>query len=520
MVFQNNGRPTPGPHLTPVVVVSLAVALVLARILSGFFWPLPLQLDEAQYLGWSRDLALGYYSKPPMISWILAGNSHVCSAFGLDFLEACTRLSQPLALGLVALFSGLASWCLFKNPSVTLSSILLLITSPLFGFYSLFATTDAWLLLFWSAAFWLFVAASQYKEPVLGLWAGCGLCVGAGLLAKYSMAIFILSALIWVISQRRVWTIGPWIAAAIALLVFAPNLAWNAMQGFPTILHHAEISQAGSLGKSTWSFGKSLGSIFEFSLAQFLMIGPLALGWAIFRGPWRSVSVRAHNAASKMLLVFALPMLAVMLLQAFISRANANWAAPAFITLAIYVSWLWFGGQQRAPKKPIVWLWLSVFFGLSLSVVLIALPKISFYTQGPYEIRAIEKLRGWREAALRTKEIASENTFAILAEDRAMLAALHAYAPDIKVPIYAFDSLDKRQNHYTWFQNIRDSTPQQSQSILLLAFQEPPDALLSRLGLTLIRQFEDPTLQRILIGDGKMVVLTYELRPKAKQNGS
>jgi hypothetical protein len=155
-----------------------------------------------------------------------------------------------------------------------------------------------------------------------------------------------------------------------------------------------------------------------------------------------------------------------------------------------------------------------------LSVVLIALPKISFYTQGPYEIRAIEKLRGWREAALRAKEIASENSFAILAEDRAMLAALHAYAPDIKVPIYAFDSLDKRQNHYTWFQNIRDSTPQQSQSILLLAFQEPPDALLSRLGLTLIRQFEDPTLQRILIGDGKMVVLTYELRPKAKQNGS
>jgi predicted Rossmann-fold nucleotide-binding protein len=110
-----------------------------------------------------------------------------------------------------------------------------------------------------------------------------------------------------------------------------------------------------------------------------------------------------------------------MLLQAFVSRANANWAAPAFIALSIYVSWLWFGGQQRAPKKPMVWLWLTVFFGLLLSVTLIALPKISFYTQGPFEIRAIEKLRGWREAALRAKEIASENSFAILAEDRAML---------------------------------------------------------------------------------------------------
>ena len=520
MVFQNNGRPIPGPWINPVLVFSFAAALVLVRLLSGFFWPIPLQLDEAQYLGWSRDLALGYYSKPPMISWVVAGNTHTCSFFGLNFLEACTRFSQPLALGLATLFAGLASWHLFKNKAVALSSILLLITSPLFGFYSIFATTDAWLLLFWSAAFWFFSSASQSEEPAFGLWASCGLCVGLGLLAKYSMVIFVLSALIWLISQRRIWTTGPWIAAVIGLLVFAPNFVWNAAQGFPTIIHHAEISQAGSLGKSTWSFGKSLGSIFEFSVAQFLMIGPLALGWVIFRGLWRSVLVSAHNAASRMLLIFSLPMMSVMLLQAFISRANANWAAPAFITLAIYVSWLWFGGQQRAPKKPMVWLWLTVFFGLLLSVTLIALPKISFYTQGPFEIRAIEKLRGWREAALRAKEIASENSFAILAEDRAMLAALHAYAPNIKVPIYAFDSLNRRQNHYTWFQNIKDLTPQQDQGILLLTFQEPHDALLSRLGLTLIRQFEDPTLQRILIGDGKITPLTYELRPKAKQHGS
>jgi len=520
MVYQTNNFAIRLTRSDLISVSILLTAVVMVRTLSGFFWPIPLQLDEAQYLGWSRDLAFGYYSKPPMISWVLAGNTHACSFFGLNFLEACTRLSQPLALGLATLFVGLTSWRLFKNEAVTRSSILLLITSPLFGFYSLFATTDALLLLFWSSAFLFFSSASESEEPALGLWASCGLCVGLGLLTKYSMAIFVLSALIWLISQRRIWTIGPWIAAVIALLVFAPNLAWNAAQGFPTIIHHAEISQAGSFGKSTWSFGKSLGSVLEFSIAQFLMIGPLALGWLIFKGPWRGESVSAHSAASQMLLIFALPMLTVMLLQAFVSRANANWAAPAFIALSIYVSWLWFGGQQRAPKKPMVWLWLTVFFGLLLSVTLIALPKISFFTQGPYEIRAIEKLRGWREAALRAKEIASENSFAILAEDRAMLAALHAYAPNIKVPIYAFDSLDKRQNHYTWFQNIKDLTPQQNQGILLLTFQEPPDALLSRLGLTLIRQFEDPTLQRILIGDGKMTPLTYELRPKAKQNGS
>jgi len=520
MIFKSINNSTYKVCLAFALVFSLAAALVLVRLLSGFFWPIPLQLDEAQYLGWSRDLALGYYSKPPMISWVLAANTHACNFFGLNFLEACTRLSQPLALGLATLFAGLTSWRLFKNEAVTRSSILLLITSPLFGFYSLFATTDAWLLLFWSAAFWFFSTASQSKRPALGLWAGCGLCVGLGLLTKYSMAIFLLSAVIWLISQRRVWTIGPWIAAVIGLLVFAPNLAWNAAQGFPTIIHHAEISQAGSLGKSTWSLGKSLGSILEFSVAQFLMIGPLTLGWVIFRGSWRSVSISAHGTASQMLLIFALPMLTVMLLQASISRANANWAAPAFITLSIYVSWLWFGNNQNSPANPKRWLLSNLIFGVVLSAALIIVPKVGFYGQSMLEIRAIEKLRGWREAAIRANAIASENGYAILAEDRAMLAALHAYSPNGNVPIYAFDSTNKRQNHYSWFYNISDLEPHADRSILLLAFRNPSEAVLSEIGFMIIRRIEDPLLERISVGDLKMNLIVYELKRRTETDGN
>lgn len=37
------------------------------------FTSLDLFGDEAQYLLWSQNLDLGYYSKPPLLAWILSG---------------------------------------------------------------------------------------------------------------------------------------------------------------------------------------------------------------------------------------------------------------------------------------------------------------------------------------------------------------------------------------------------------------------------------------------------------------
>jgi 4-amino-4-deoxy-L-arabinose transferase-like glycosyltransferase len=508
------------PKRTVIFTLGVLVALVLLRFVSGFIWPIPLQLDEAQYLGWSRDLALGYYSKPPMISWVLATNLQICDVFRIGPVEACARLSQSLALGLAAIFSGFAAWELFKDKAIAFTSVLLLSSSPLFGFYSLFATTDAWLLLCWSGAFWLFSQAVQSDDSSLSKWATCGFFVGLGLLAKYSMGIFILSALIWLLTQRRLWTTGPWVAAAVAILVFAPNLAWNAKHGFPTLLHHAEISQAWNLRDLSWSFSRSFVSILEFSASQFFMIGPFALGWIVFRSSWRSGPRHRDTSAAALLITFAAPIFVVILLQALISRAHANWAAPAFITLSIYVSWLWFGNNQNSPANPKLWLLSNLIFGVVLSAALIIVPKVGYYGQSMLEIRAIEKLRGWREAAIRANAIASENGYAILAEDRAMLAALHAYSPNSNVPIYAFDSTNKRQNHYSWFYNISDLEPHTDRSILLLAFREPSEAALSNIGFMIIRRIADPTLERIPIGDLRMNLLVYELKRQTEINGN
>ncbi len=81
------------------LAAGLILALAAARLMALYASPLELYPDEAQYWYWSTDLAAGYYSKPPMIAWLIAGATAVCGDG-----EACIRTPSPLLYGLAALF--------------------------------------------------------------------------------------------------------------------------------------------------------------------------------------------------------------------------------------------------------------------------------------------------------------------------------------------------------------------------------------------------------------------------------
>ena len=66
-------------------------ALTLFRIAGLYVSHVDLFMDEAQYWDWSRELAYGYFSKPPLLAWIISATSHVCGDG-----EACVRVSSPL----------------------------------------------------------------------------------------------------------------------------------------------------------------------------------------------------------------------------------------------------------------------------------------------------------------------------------------------------------------------------------------------------------------------------------------
>ena len=76
------------PAHAVLLAIGLAVLLRLAVLIGG---PLEIGPDEAQYWRWSRTLDFGYYSKPPLIAWVIRLSTDAC---GLS--EFCIRLPSPL----------------------------------------------------------------------------------------------------------------------------------------------------------------------------------------------------------------------------------------------------------------------------------------------------------------------------------------------------------------------------------------------------------------------------------------
>ena len=80
-------RPAPGFPL----LLAILLALTALRVIGLYASRVDLFFDEAQYWVWSRDLAFGYFSKPPLLAWIIAASDRVCGSG-----EACVRLASPI----------------------------------------------------------------------------------------------------------------------------------------------------------------------------------------------------------------------------------------------------------------------------------------------------------------------------------------------------------------------------------------------------------------------------------------
>src|SRR6478672_10360384 len=73
------------------LLLALLLALTVIRLIGLHFSVVDLFFDEAQYWVWSREPAFGYFSKPPLLAWIIAAAEHVCGGS-----EACVRAPAPI----------------------------------------------------------------------------------------------------------------------------------------------------------------------------------------------------------------------------------------------------------------------------------------------------------------------------------------------------------------------------------------------------------------------------------------
>ena len=121
-----------------------------------------LVLDEAQYWTWSRALDFGYFSKPPMIAWVIRGASALCGDGGSLHPFGLARALYRMA-SVMLYFAGRALY----DPRVGFWSAIVFATLPGVSYSSLLITTDVPLILFWSVMLYAWVMLVKRKS--LGL---------------------------------------------------------------------------------------------------------------------------------------------------------------------------------------------------------------------------------------------------------------------------------------------------------------------------------------------------------------
>jgi len=428
-------------------------------------WVLPrlgitLYVDEAQYWTWAQQLDWGYFSKPPVIAWLIAAST---AAFG----DSMVAVKLPAIL----LYPATA-WLLFLlgrqlfDARIGMRCAVAFSLLPFVSGLGLFVSTDAPLLFFWTLAILALVRASlldRWRD-----WLLLGVALGLGIMSKYTMLAFSASALFYLLltPQRRAQLRNPrlWAAVALACVLVLPNVLWNWEHDFPTLRHTADITHVEGLNEKNGNLG-------EFLLAQFASLGPgFALAFLAALGmAWQ----QRRDERMQLLVCFSLPLLGIVFVQALRSEANGNWAAPAFITASMLAVVL----LSRLKLR-----WWLLALALNASMMLVVYHVKDIYRMAgkpaPSQLDILKRAKAWDILARQLRPVLAEHPDAmLLTENRTLMAHLLYELRDMHLQHAAWKPQAAPHDHYQLTVPLTDDDRGRS---AILITQTNPVALLER----------------------------------------
>lgn len=324
-------------------IVILMLFLVVLRVSAIFFIHLPLNIEEMQYAVWSQHLAFGYHSKPPLIAWMIFISRHWSPLNEL----ARVRFFSPFCYMVAALFTYMTAKHLFDRATAVWSMLTFYLLGSI-SFGSLLMTTDALLLLFWSAALYCLVRALAH--PSWGNWSGVGFLIGMAALAKYIALLFILSLFLFLYTQKDkrylLRTLYPYCVIFVSFFVLLPNMLWNMHHHFSTFSHvwHTNMRFSG--------VHFYILSLLNFFFSQFAVFSPVLFLPLIF---FVFFNFKQRDYRYNLLRFFSGVILLAIFLQALFSHAYANWAVAAYISGIILVC------DQLISQKKLLFLWINAY---------------------------------------------------------------------------------------------------------------------------------------------------------------
>ena len=304
------------------LILLILILVTIARIIALVLSPIELSVDEAQYWHWSQNLQMGYFTKPPMIAWIIAFSTNI---FGQE--EWAVRICSPIIHFLISITIWIGTYSTFGSKSAKIAALIWIFT-PAASLGSFIISSDTPLLLFWTFA--LVISLILLKKNNVLLSVCLGLSIGLAFLSKYAALYFIIFFFLWWMIYDR----GKNFKANNLILIFftcliiaSSNLYWNYINDFVTLNH--TVSNA-DLSIITLN----LNNMIEFLASQLLVFGPILLLLFLFL-VFESFYI---NKTLSLLAMLSLPIIILITIQSYLKIANANWAVTAYIAASIILS--------------------------------------------------------------------------------------------------------------------------------------------------------------------------------------
>ncbi|SNZ07918.1 Dolichyl-phosphate-mannose-protein mannosyltransferase [Persephonella hydrogeniphila] len=353
-----------------------------------------LSTEEAQYWVWSKNLDIGYYSKPPLIAY-------------MNFISTSIFGDTELGVRINAIFIGFAIGILvfvfvreiFKDEKLAFFSSVLITAVPAFQVGSYIFLTDSPLAFFWILTIYLFYRAVNEKKPVL--WVLTGVSAGLGFLSKFLIVLFLPPALLFLYLFKREIFRERWFyfSVLIASLFTVPVIIWNFQHDFVTFKHVFNLGEA----KKEISLSKSAEYIGNYIASQ-IGLNSVFLFPFFFYAVYRGFKER-KNFRIFYLWIFPVFIFLVFLYIARKKNVEANWPAFGYATLYILTAYYiymkkWFKGFIFAFVLSI-WSIFTLFYPFYLD-------KIGLGKIYPPKVDPLHRLVGWEGLGKKVSEVVKD----------------------------------------------------------------------------------------------------------------
>ncbi|AWM37320.1 hypothetical protein GobsT_47250 [Gemmata obscuriglobus] len=346
--------------------------------------PLDLSPDEAHYWQWSRHLAWSYYSKGPLVAWLIRAS---CELFGPLSEQLTGSLMPAVRLPALACHALLLwGWYVLtlstlKSHRAALATVALALTLPPVVAGAVLMTIDPPFLACWCWALvgvWKALQTGQSDLPAgplpsasqpggrffaLRWWLLAAVCSALGVLAKYPMVLLPCAVFGYLLFTRRTELKRPgfWVFVAGSAAGLVPVFAWNAANEWVTF-RHVGTQAAGSSGSGVRWFGPLT---FLVGQAGFL-IGVWFAVWALAAWKYR----RTADPALGFLWWTSVSVWGVFAVASLKASGQVNWPAAAYVSgFVLCVAWTreQLAGAYHKPVSRLVSAGVAV--GLALSTL-------------------------------------------------------------------------------------------------------------------------------------------------------